>query len=70
MRKGKEIAALQKQYEKKLAKYRSLLEKEATGEKLSYYEKYDAERDVRSIIRDLKDYGVEMPEFKVEEGKL
>lgn len=46
------------------------MEKEATGEKLSYYEKYDAERDVRSIIRDLKDYGVEMPEFKVEEGKL
>ena len=69
-RRQKEIAALQKQYEKKLAKYQSLLKKEAAGEKLPYYEKYDAERDVKSIIRDLKDYGVEMPEFKVEEGKL
>jgi hypothetical protein len=69
-RRQKEIAALQKQYEKKLAKYQSLLKKEAAGEKLPYYEKYDAERDVKSIIRDLKDYGVEMPEFKVEDGKL
>ena len=25
---------------------------------------------IDGIIRDLKDYGVEMPEFKVEEGKL
>ena len=69
-RRQKKIAALQKQYEKKLAKYQSLLKKEAAGEKLPYYEKYDAERDVKSIIRDLKDYGVEMPEFKDEEEKL
>lgn len=69
-RRQKKIAALQKQYEKKLAKYQSLLKKEAAGEKLPYYEKYDAERDVKSIIRELKDYGVEMPEFKDEEEKL
>ena len=69
-RRQKEIAVLQKQYERKLAKYQSLLKKEAAGEKLPYYEKYDAERDVKSIIRDLKDYGVEMPEFKDEEEKL
>ena len=49
---------------------KSRMKKEAAGEKLPYYEKYDAERDVKSIIRDLKDYGVEMPEFKVEDGKL
>ena len=69
-RRQKKITALQKQYEKKLAKYQSLLKKEAAGEKLPYYEKYDAERDVKSIIRELKDYGVEMPEFKDEEEKL
>ena len=69
-RRQKEIAALQKQYEKKLAKYQSLLKKEAAGEKLPYYEKYDAERDVKSIIRDLKDYGVENAGIQSRGGKV
>lgn len=59
-RRQKEIASLQKQYEESLAKYQKLLEKETAGEKVTCYDKSNAEGKVQDIIRKLKNYGVEV----------
>lgn len=66
-RRQKEITRLKKQYEKKLAKYQKIVADEASGKKAGGWKKYDAANAVKAVIRELKDYGVEMPEFKVDE---
>lgn len=68
-RRQRKIASLNCQLEKKLATYQKLVEKEKAGENVPYYEMYEAKCDVEDIVRELRDYGVEVDPFETKENE-